>query len=101
VVSCGKSRDIGDGVDASGARGGEAGGLEPDATGGTGGTVAAGGTSTMNPGGSSSGGDEEGCTNHPSGTHGYKVTIDPVDVTVLRFNDEYATEGTRYLARED
>jgi hypothetical protein len=45
--------------------------------------------------------DEGGCTNHPSGTRGYKVTIDPVDVTVLRFNEEYATEGTRYLVREE
>jgi hypothetical protein len=67
VVSCGKSRDIGDGVDASGARGGEAGGLEPDATGGTGGTVAAGGTSPMNPGGSSSGGADTGASGGSGG----------------------------------
>jgi hypothetical protein len=40
------------------------------------------------------------CMNDPSRTHSYKVTIDPVDVAVLRFNEEYATEGTRYLTRE-
>lgn len=39
------------------------------------------------------------CMMNPSRTNGYKVTIDPVDTTVLRFNEEYATEGTRYLTR--
>jgi hypothetical protein len=55
LVSCGKSRDIGDGVDASGGREGETGGGDQGATGGTGETGGRAGAPNAPPSGGTGG----------------------------------------------